>query len=240
MSKRDQVFADLKSDIETFKFDAAVAPVFADMIRRSVPGYSTVIAMTGVAAGEYAKGGTRIYDLGCALGAGLLACSEYAPAQCELIGVDNSPSMLQNCQKHFRKVAQAVQFQCADIQTTRIENASLVIMNYTLQFIAPSARAALLKQVYAGLNAGGALLLSEKIMFECAATAQVMTQLHHAFKRENGYSRLEISQKRAALENVLIPQSEQAHLAQLKQAGFAQIIPWFQCLNFKSFLALKN
>jgi tRNA (cmo5U34)-methyltransferase len=240
MPKRDQIFADLKSDIEAFQFNESVTAVFADMIRRSMPGYSAVIAMTGVVAGEVAQPDTRIYDLGCSLGTGLLSCSQYAPTSCEFIGVDNSKSMLQQCEKHLGELAQTVQLQCDDIQNTVIENASLVIMNYTLQFIAPDEQAALLSKVYEGLNVGGALLLSEKILFENPDTETTMTDLYYAFKRENGYSELEISQKRSALENVLLTQTEQAHVTQLQAAGFVQVNPWFQCLNFKSFLAIKT
>ncbi len=239
MQSRDQHYADLKSDIEAFEFDHSVTKVFADMIRRSVPGYSAVIAMTGVIAGDYAAEHTHIYDLGCSLGTGLLSCAQYAPKSCSLIGVDNSPSMLKDCKKHLADIEQRYDLRCESSQDCEISNASMVIMNYTLQFIAPNERLKMLQSVYAGLNLGGVLLLSEKVVFEDPITEKQMTDLYYAFKRENGYSELEISQKRSALEKVLIPQTEREHIEQLNQAGFSRSNLWFQCLNFKSFLAVK-
>ena len=240
MQTRDRRFAKYQSDIESFQFDESVSAVFADMIRRSVPGYSTVIAMTGVLAGEYANPGTDIYDLGCSLGTSLFACSQYAPQDCTLIGVDNAQPMLDRCEKILSSTTHAKELRLENIQDSVVENASLVIMNYTLQFIPPQQRARLLSNVYQGLNPGGALLLSEKMCFENAIDEQHITDLYYAFKRENGYSELEISQKRTALENVLIPDTENQHIERLQDAGFTQINSWFQCLNFKSILAVKH
>ncbi len=240
MNQRDQRYAQLQSDIEAFEFDASVTAVFADMIRRSVPGYSAVVAMTGVIAGEHATEGSHIYDIGCSLGTGLLAVSDYAPESCTLIGVDNSADMIAEAQQHLDKIAHPIQLHCQDAQQANISNASLVIMNYTLQFIAPSKRLALLKHIYAGLNPGGVLLLSEKVNFSDDTTEHNMMALYHAFKRQNGYSQLEISQKRSALENVLITDTTEQHLERLQQAGFKQADVWFQCLNFKSFVAIKT
>jgi tRNA (cmo5U34)-methyltransferase len=83
------------------------------------------------------------------------------------------------------------------------------------------------------------LILSEKIKFADTAEQTLLTDLHLAFKRANGYSELEISQKRSALENVLIPDTLETHQARLQQAGFAQSLQWFQGMNFISLLAVK-
>jgi tRNA (cmo5U34)-methyltransferase len=66
-----------------------------------------------------------------------------------------------------------------------------------------------------------------------------MTDLHHAFKRANGYSELEVSQKRTALENVLVPETLDTHRARLREAGFGAVDAWFQCFNFASLLAFR-
>ncbi len=115
----------------------------------------------------------------------------------------------------------------------------MVIMNYTLQFIAPEKRFALLQKIYAGMKPGGVILLSEKLRFDCEKTEATLTKLYYDFKKHNGYSELEISQKRQALENILIPETEQTHLNRLQAAGFERAISWFQCFNFHSFIAYK-
>lgn len=242
-SPQDKLYAALASDIEAFQFDEKVASIFADMIRRSVPGYASVIAMTGVLAAEHVTPETRVYDLGCSLGTSLMAAYDRLSVSCELIGVDNSPAMIEACATNLATLPANDKIKtsllCDDIANIQIENASLIIMNYTLQFIAPDKRLALLEKIAQGLHPGGVLLLSEKLAFEDSKTDAALTKLYYDFKRHNGYSELEISQKRQALENVLIPETEKTHLDRLAQAGFSQSMRWFQCLNFHSFMAFK-
>jgi tRNA (cmo5U34)-methyltransferase len=238
-SSRDRLYAEVKSDIEGFLFDSKVAAVFEDMIRRSVPGYGTAVAMTGVIAARYARDNTNIYDLGCSLGATTASIRQYQQAQhCRIIAVDSSQSMIDSCKGMLdRSDAGGIQFLCEDIRDIRITNASVVVLNFTLQFIPVDQRLGLLQKIYDGMVAGGILILSEKLAFD--QQQQIFTELHHVFKQANGYSDLEISQKRTALENVLLPETMEQHRQRLLQAGFAAVYCWFQCLNFASLIAMK-
>ena len=212
------------------------------MIRRSVPGYETIIALTGLLAEQYAQPDSHCYDLGCSLGAATLAMhSRIQQPGCRIIAVDNAEAMTRRCQQHVREAGKGVDVEviCADIQNVAIHNASVVVLNFTLQFIAPERRLALLQHIYKGMQPGGALLLSEKIVFADAAEQQRMEALHIAFKKANGYSDLEISQKRSALENVLIPDTLEQHQQRLHSAGFKSVDLWFRCINFVSLLAIK-
>ena len=228
--------------IVDFAFDETVANVFPDMIRRSVPGYETIIALTGLVAEQYAQSNSQCYDLGCSLGAATLAMRRrIQQSDCRIIAVDNAEAMTRRCQQHVREAGEgvAVEVICADIQDVAIHNASVVVLNFTLQFIQPAARLALMQQIYKGMRPGGALLLSEKIVFANVAEQQRMEALHIAFKKANGYSDLEISQKRSALENVLIPDTFEQHQQRLHSAGFSSVDLWFRCMNFVSLLAVK-
>jgi tRNA (cmo5U34)-methyltransferase len=225
-----------------FTFNAAVASVFDDMIRRSVPGYGLTLAMIGLIAREHAQPGSWLYDLGCSLGAATLTMRHAVEGRgCHILAIDNSPAMLTRCRSHLAEddATTPVALACADIADIAIENASLVVLNFTLQFIPAEHRQALLARIHAGLRPGGVLLLSEKIRFDDAREQDVMTGLHHGFKRAQGYSDLEVSQKRTALENVLIPETLDTHLGRLRAAGFSQAYPWFQCFNFASLIAYK-
>ena len=243
LTAADTIFANTQGQAVTgqFKFDSAVARVFPDMIKRSVPGYAETVAMSGVIAGEYARDNTNLYDLGCSLGAVTLAMRHGVKAQnCKIIGIDNSSAMIEQARHHIAlddgKVD--VELACDDITQIQIENASVVALNYVLQFIEKEKRLDLLSSIASGLNTGGALILSEKIRFG-DAEQKLQDELHLDFKRANGYSELEIAQKRSAIENVLIAETEQAHVERLKAAGFSQVIRWYQCFNFVSFLAVK-
>lgn len=241
-SGRDDIFSRPQPHLVDFAFDEQVANVFPDMIRRSVPGYETVISMTGVFARHFSQPGSRIYDLGCSLGASTLAMTTFVEAaDVDFIAVDNAAPMLEKCQSVIAAQApgRSVHYVCADIRDVEIHNAALVVLNFTLQFIPVEDRLPLLKKIVQGLRPGGALVLSEKIVFPGEAHQHLLTELHHDFKRANGYSDLEISQKRQAIENVLVPESAATHEERLQAAGFTTTAAWFQCFTFASWVAVK-
>ncbi|MEG3128177.1 carboxy-S-adenosyl-L-methionine synthase CmoA [Pantoea cypripedii] len=242
MSDRDTLFSAPIDKLGDWTFDERVAEVFPDMIQRSVPGYSNIISMIGMLAERFVQPNSKVYDLGCSLGAATLSVRRniHVPG-CEIIAVDNSPAMVERCRRHIDafRADTPVQVLEADIRDIHIENASLVVLNFTLQFLEPDARVLLLQKIAQGLNPGGALVLSEKFSFEDAEVGELLFNMHHDFKRANGYSELEISQKRSMLENVMLTDSVEAHKARLRQAGFSHAELWFQCFNFGSLVALK-
>lgn len=239
---RDSIYADPLSEHGLFTFDDSVARVFPDMIKRSVPGYATIIAMTGLLAGKYALSGTSLYDLGCSLGASTLAMRQnLGHSDCRIISVDNSAAMLERCRSIIDTDTHdiPVQLVCANVQDVTVENASVVVLNFTLQFIPREQRDAVIAHIYRGLHPGGIMVLSEKVTFEDPHLDALNIELHHQFKRANGYSELEVARKRAALENVLLPETLKQHRARIAHAGFSSCDVWFQCFNFASLIALK-
>ncbi len=239
---RDTIYSDTLSNIAEFRFDDGVAAVFPDMIQRSVPGYSNIIAMTGLVAARHAQDNTRCYDLGCSLGASTLAMvAQLQQRPIQFIAVDNSPAMLARCSNAVAASQHTtdIQLLCDQLQNIAIDNASVVVLNFTLQFVPLDERDDVIRRIYEGLQPGGALILSEKICFDNPVMQALTTDLHHAFKRANGYSELEVSQKRSALENVLIPETLDAHEQRLRAAGFTNFGVWFQCFNFLSLVAIK-
>ncbi|HHA18335.1 MAG TPA: carboxy-S-adenosyl-L-methionine synthase CmoA, partial [Methylophaga sp.] len=186
---------------------------------------------------------THCYDLGCSLGAVTLSMRQRInQPDCDIIAIDNSPAMIERGQQLLKSDQSStipVKLVCADIQDVAIDNASVVVMNFTLQFIPLEQRLTLIKRIYEGLNHGCVLILSEKVAFDEEARQDFHVDSHHDFKRANGYSDMEISQKRSALENVLIPETIATHQQRLKDAGFAFSDVWFQCFNFVSLVAVK-
>ena len=240
---KDALFSTPQSQLVDFAFTDAVADVFPDMIRRSVPGYDAVISLLGVIARQYIQPDSRVYDLGSSLGASTLSMAQQVrDRRVDFICVDNSSAMTQRCEKVLQRHIPNtnVSIQCDDIQNVTVKDASLVVINFTLQFLPKEQRLDLLKKIYAGLRSGGALIVSEKLKFADDLEQQQLTELHYEFKRANGYSELEISQKRSALDNVLFPDTREEHIERLQQAGFEQVSSWFQSFNFASLLAVKN
>ena len=239
---QDNIYATAHQQVGRFSFDETVVRVFPDMIRRSVPGYPSIIDMIGVLAARYAQPDTCLYDLGCSLGAATTAMAALTAEQGNpVVAVDNSPAMIHQAETLLAHagLSERVRLLEGDVAEMDFEPCSMAVLNFTLQFIAPERRDAFIERLAAATVPGGILVLSEKIRFEDEAENALQTELHHAFKRNNGYSDLEISQKRTALENVLIPETLAAHEARLRKAGYQHIHVWFRCFNFMSLLAVR-
>lgn len=242
IAQKDSLYASPIGAVERFQFDERVVAVFPDMIQRSVPGYAAIIHAIGLLAGRYAQPYSHCYDLGCSLGAATFSMRHQITAeQCKIIAVDNSSAMIKQMRNHLAAddSAIAVDLQCADIRLLEIERASVVVLNFTLQFIPLADRVAFLQKIYQGLLPGGILILSEKLCFEDPRQEALQVDMHHAFKRAQGYSALEISQKRNALDNVLLPETLGQHQQRLQAVGFSSSEVWFQYFNFASMIALK-
>ncbi len=243
MSK-DEIYANSVTGERPFRFNAAVAEVFPDMLRRSIPGYAASLEAISSLAARYVSAESSCYDLGCSLGAATLAMRAGITAPgCQIIAVDNSAAMVERCQEIVAADPDpgptSVEVRLADIEDTDISNASMVVMNYTLQFLDVDARDAIVQRIFKGLLPGGLFLLSEKVVDEDAHMEELLVDLHHEHKRRNDYSQLEISRKRAALENVLRPETVAVHRERLASAGFAHSAVWLRYFNFVSIVAIK-
>ncbi|MBV35423.1 MAG: carboxy-S-adenosyl-L-methionine synthase CmoA [Rickettsiales bacterium] len=242
MSKSDNIYATPLEEVSSFSFDHKVVEVFPDMIKRSVPGYTAIIDGIGQIAKKYVQPNTNIYDLGCSLGAATLAIRQSVnDSSCKVIAVDNSSAMIERCRLiqsgyNFDMPVDVIE---ADINNLTFENASLVVLNFTLQFLPRGQRLQLLQKIHQGLNKNGVLVLSEKLTMSSDELDAHIIDIHHDFKKQNGYSDMEIAQKRAALENVLIPDTREQHYTRFQKSGFSQYDTWFQHYNFASFIAVK-
>lgn len=242
MKQKDTLFENEITETGDFVFDERVVSVFPDMINRSVPGYGLVVPMIGMLARRYAQAGTNLYDLGCSLGAVSLAMKAAVRAEgVNFWAVDSSEEMVRSLRSNLQSGdgSPEIHLLHQDVLDTRIQNASVVVLNFTLQFVDPEKRGALLKNIFAGLNPGGVLVISEKICFEDPVEQELQGCWHHDFKRSRGYSDLEIARKREALENVMQPDSMAKHLERLRGAGFDRAYQWFQGFNFISMVAFK-
>lgn len=242
MAERDQIYARETCAVEPFEFSESVVRVFPDMIERSVPGYRQLLDMTPLIVRDSAVRDSTIYDLGCSVGAATLAARRAIQRPgVNIVAIDSSPQMTARCRHLVENDNSSVPVEVitADICQTPITRASVVIMYFTLQFIEPDERAALIGKVADGLLPGGVLLLAEKLRF-APEHQDWMDRHHHGFKRAQGYSDLEIARKRQALENVLIADDRETHHQRLLGAGFSRVIDWMQCLNFACFAAIKS
>ena len=240
--KKDNIYSKSIKNVPPFQFDENVVKVFPDMISRSVPGYDLTITMLESITEKFVQEGTNLYDLGCSLGASTLSMMHgINQKNCKIIAVDNSQPMIDKAKSYLDLYHSPAEIEliCDDIQNIHIENASMVVMNFTLQFISPENRQKIISKIYDGMNPGGVLILSEKISFNDKNRHNLNDELHLNFKKQQGYSHLEISQKRSSLDNVLIRDDLSTHEKRIMDAGFSTFEMWFRCYNFVSMLAIK-
>ncbi|MDH3392609.1 MAG: carboxy-S-adenosyl-L-methionine synthase CmoA [Desulfobulbaceae bacterium] len=238
---RDNLFAndEIKED---FRFTEGVAEVFDDMLSRSVPGYEQVIEMSAQLLSRFLQPEDRVYDLGCSTGTSLIKLAKRLdPLGLQFIGIDNSAPMIKKARlkaEMYDKKEQLT-FIENDILAAELEEAGAILLNYTMQFIRPMLRLDFLKKICNTLRPGGALIISEKILSPDPLINRAFIDCYHDFKRDQGYSELEISRKREALENVLIPFTMEENIDLLQKAGFLRVEPFCQWFNFVSILAVK-
>ena len=236
---RDEIYAK-GGEGQPFEFSEKVAGVFEDMIRRSVPGYELTLTAIEAVAGRECGTGTRIYDLGCSLGASTQAAWRGVRGKdVPVIGIDSSSAMVTRA-AHYAEGLTSCSFEEGDATNFPMQEASLIVLNFTLQFVPIEEREALLQRCYDALVPGGVLYLSEKFVSENPADEEWLRELHWEFKRQQGYSEMEIAGKREAIEKMLLPESPELHVSRLQGVGFGQVTRVLQCLNFGSWVARKN
>ncbi|SDU21104.1 carboxy-S-adenosyl-L-methionine synthase CmoA [Desulfobacula phenolica] len=240
---KDKVFAEKKNKVKPFEFNKEVADVFDDMLNRSVPLYMESIERQSKLTAQYYQAGSRIYDLGCSHGnLGILILNQLKERPFSMVAVDSSKPMIEKYKKRlvYQGKTRPVDLVCGFLENIHIKNASVVLINLTLQFLDMKKRDALIKKIYQGMNPNGILLLTEKTVHESKQLDDLQTSFYKIFKLENGYSELEISQKRDALEKVLIPDTIETHKNRILNAGFALFDVWLKWFNFASMIAIKK
>jgi tRNA (cmo5U34)-methyltransferase len=234
---KDQIFT--QPITKQFEFDADVAAVFDDMLRRSVPFYSEAMKLSTRFAGQYLPQGGVIYDLGCSTASQLLDIERSTNRRATYIGIDNAPAMLDQARKKIDAFGSTVQVEEGDIMAYPFLPADVMMSNYTLQFIRPPVRETLVKKVADNLKTGGAFIFSEKVISEEKQLNKALIDCYYEYKKEQGYSEYEIMQKREALENVLIPYTQQENIEMASRCGFRHCEVIFRWANFATFIALK-
>ncbi len=239
---RDELFAEGEFQKGSFSFDEGVATVFDDMANRSIPFYREVVHLTASVGMKFVPENGRIYDIGCSTGnTSLHLAKSLQEKKVQIIGIDPSVAMLKkaNEKSAVYTYGHEIKFCEGDVENFSFLPCHMMVMNYTLQFISPEKRGEVLKKLCKCLEKGGVLVLSEKLRQEDEQVEKFNTETYEKFKAGNGYSFLEIANKRQALENILVPRSLDANIELLKSAGFTRVEILFKWLNFATFLAIK-
>ena len=223
-----------------FEFDEKVAGVFDDMLSRSIPYYKEVLSLSADFALRFLKEDSTLLDLGTSTGAMLLELLSKANFKLNLIGIDNSSSMLKLAKNKLEAYGMDAKLICGDILKEDLPVCDGIIANYTLQFIRPLHREKLIQKIYNSLKPEGFFIFSEKIICEDKRLDFAMIDYYLQSKKKQGYSEFEITKKREALENVLVPYTERENKKMLRDSGFKSIETLFKWVNFATFIAIKE
>jgi tRNA (cmo5U34)-methyltransferase len=222
-----------------FEFDEDVAAVFDDMLSRSVPHYDEMLNLTTSFALKYTKANSIVYDLGCSTATTLINIGKNSNDNLNLIGIDTSNAMLKQAAHKSKAYGIDIELIEDDIFNLELKNSNVIISNYTLQFIRPLKREKLIKKIYDSLEVGSIFIFSEKVITDNKILNKQFIDEYYKFKKTQGYSEFEISQKREALENVLIPYSYEENKKMILDAGFKNFDCIFKWINFATFIAIK-
>ena len=240
MGKQDNIYEKGNLSGLPFSFNEEVAEVFEDMIERSVPGYKTSQSIITLYAKNFYREDTNCYDIGCSLGASSFSILQGAN-RAKIIAIDKSAAMIDECERIFKNYenANSLIFLNEDIMESDLQNASVVVVNYLIQFLGLDERDILFKKIFNALIPNGILILSEKVHYENKFENQRIINTHHLFKSANGYSDLEISGKRDSLEGILKTEHEEDHILRARKVGFTKVEKILSNLNFRTFVFSK-
>ncbi len=223
-----------------WNFGGNVAPNFVDHILRSVPFYKNGHEIIIKSSDFFLKNGSVCYDIGSSTAELLINLSKFTNKKVKFIGLDSENKMVNFSKKLIKKKKiKNILIKQADILKHKLDKADLIISYYTMQFIEPKFRQFFLNKIYKSLNWGGGFFVFEKIRGNDARFQDILTSLYHEFKENNGFSIKEIDTKAKSLRGVLEPFSDLGNIGLIKRAGFTDIQPVFQYLNFKGYMCIK-
>lgn len=238
----DKLFAEAADVRLDFKFDGKTAAVFDDMVSRSVPFYEEIQRMTCELSAEFAQPGSSLHDLGCATGTTFAMLDDLVDPSVRFVGIDNSADMLAKAGNKLAGLPSGRKYDLieADLHSPfPMANASVVLLVLTLQFVRPLYRDKLVRRIADAIPENGALILVEKLTSSHTLLNRLFIKYYYDYKKRNGYSEVEIAQKREALENVLIPYRPEENTAMLMEAGFRHCEEFFRWYNFCGIVAVK-
>jgi len=240
--EKDKVFGEKLDFVEDFNFGEKVAKVFDDMLSRSVPFYGEIQRMIQEMSADFITSGSNVYDLGCSTGTTLIGLDKVAPQDVKFVGIDDSADMLEKCRVNFEAAGFTLPYELVNSDLNKgviLDNPSMVIMCLTLQFIRPLYRERIVEEIYRCLNPQGCFILVEKVLGEDSLLNRLFIKYYYEMKKRHHYSELEISQKREALENVLIPYKLMENRELLTKCGFRYVDVFFKWYNFSGMVAVK-
>lgn len=217
-----------------------ISESFDSHIQKSIPLYDSGHRLICHYSDFFLKPDSTVYDIGCSTGQMLLRLAQQHPKKEELnlIGIDTVQDMVEKAASLARHDPR-ISFVHANVLDIELQPCDMVIANYTVQFLPPRVRQALIEKIYRALNWGGAFFMFEKVRAPDGRFQDYANQVYIEFKIDNGFSEAEIINKSRSIKGDMEPFSTQGNIDLLKRGGFEDIMTIQKYVCFEGFLAIK-
>ena len=215
---------------------------FDEHIEKSIRGYSNLLEDVISLSRYFVEDDTTVVDIGCSTGKLTKAMIDYNKDHsnnADWIGVEIADGFIDDLKK--RKIelnSHNVEFLMEDIRDYQFKNCSLVTSIFTLQFMPKKDRKEVIRNIYEGLNEGGAFIFSEKTVCENALVQDMITFNYYDYKRKT-FTTDDIMDKERTLRHMMKPNTWDEITDMLVRAGFSSIQPFWRNHAFVGAIAIK-
>ena len=219
---------------------------FDEHIDWSIRGYSNLLGDVISFSRYFVEDDTNVVDLGCSTGKTTERMLLHNKDHCKdatYVGIEIAKGFYDNLDKRLKDLNRneswaQVEFIKDDVRDYKFDNCSLVTSIFTLQFMPKKDRRQVIKNIYNGLNNGGAFIFAEKIYTENAFIQDMLTFNYYDFKREK-FDTKDIMDKEITLRHMLKPNTWTEINSMLTIAGFKSIQVFWQNFLFLGAIAIK-
>ena len=215
---------------------------FDEHIEKSIRGYSNLLEDVISLSRYFVEDGTSIVDIGCSTGKLTKAMIEYNQDHCSdgnYIGIEIAEGFFKDLENRAKELEEyKVDFILDDIRNCDFENCSLVTSIFTLQFMPKKDRLNVMKNIYKGLNDGGAFIFAEKTMCQNALVQDMITFNYYDYKRKS-FDTEDIMDKERTLRHMMKPNTWEEIESNLAKAGFSDVQQFWRNHAFVGALAIK-
>ena len=219
---------------------------FDDHIEHSIRGYKNLLDDIVSLSRNFVEDETNVVDIGCSTGKLTEAFVHSNQNFCKYanyIGIELAPSFFEELDKRYERMTNEyywanIDFQKKDVRQFKFENCSLVTSIFTLQFMPRKDRFDVIKNIYDGLNFGGAFIFAEKTVCEDSRLQEMITFNFYDYKRKH-FEASDILEKEKTLRNMLKPNTWKELEGMLECAGFKTAQPFWRNHMFVGAIAIK-
>ena len=212
----------------------------------SIRGYCNLLGDVISFSRYFVEDDTNVVDLGCSTGKTTERMLLHNKDHCKdatYVGIEIAKGFYDNLDKRLKDLNKneswaQVEFIKDDVSDYKFDNCSLVTSIFTLQFMPKKDRRQVIKNIYNGLNNGGAFIFAEKIYTENAFIQDMLTFNYYDFKREK-FDTKDIMDKEITLRHMLKPNTWTEINSMLTIAGFKSIQVFWQNFLFLGAIAIK-